>query len=123
MSDGQAALLEHSKKVLMEAKISVQTLATAHGIREQAGFAASAFPMLVYRIRKAFLARMFVDPVHLINKHRRVVVAQFLAALGESRRREAARVIDRYRHLIEGGDAETPLSLLVQHFPAVPAHE
>lgn len=102
MANGQAALLGHSKKVLMETKMSVQTLATARGIREQVGFAASAFPMLVYRISKALLAQIFFVPVHLINKHRKVVIAQFLAALGESRRREAARVIVQYRHLIEG---------------------
>jgi hypothetical protein len=101
MADQQAALLGRSKKAFMETKMSVQTLATTRGIREQTGFAAPALPMLVYRINRAFLTQIFVVPAHLINKHRKTLVAQFLAALSESRRGEAARVINRYRHLID----------------------
>ena len=105
-SDGRraTALLGPSKNVLVETNMSVQTPAAARGIRERAGFAASALPTLVYRINKAFLTQIFVVPVHLTNKHRKAFVAQFLAALRESRRREAARVITLYRHLTEGDE-------------------
>ena len=102
MADGQAALLGRSKKVLMETKMSVQTLTGTRDIREQTGPAAAALPFFVYRIYKAFLAHVLFVPLHLVSKHCKVLVAHFLIVLGESRRQEAARVIHRYRHLIDG---------------------
>jgi hypothetical protein len=104
MADGQATLLGHSKKVMVETNTGAQPLVSARDVREQAALAAFALPQLVYRIYSAFLTQVVVGSVRLIDKHRRVLAAQFLAALDESRRREAARVINRYRHLIDGDE-------------------
>jgi hypothetical protein len=102
MANGQAALLGPSKIVLTETKMSVQAITTAPAIRAQTGSAGPSLPLLIYRINKAFLTQIVVVPVNLINKHRKALGAHFLAALHETRRREAARAIDRYQHLIEG---------------------
>jgi len=102
MVDGHAPCWAFEKgSYRMETKMSAQTLAKTSDIHEQAELAGSGLPALVYRSCKAFLTQVLVGPVHHINKRRKLLVAQFLTALGESRRREARRIIDRYRHLID----------------------
>jgi hypothetical protein len=82
----QSARLEYLKQTLMEIKkMSVQALASASGTLDQSRRARFALPILVYRI----------------NEHCRAYFARIIAALDETRRREAARIIHRYRHLID----------------------
>jgi len=102
MANGQAALLGPSKKVLTETKMSLRALTTVSTIRAQTESGGPSLAVLIYRIIRAFFTQTLVVPVNLISKHRKALVAQFLAALRETRRREAARAIDRYRHLIDG---------------------
>ena len=97
----QAAMLAYPKQTLMETEMSVQALEPASGPLEQSRLARSVLPILAYRIRKAFFAQLLVILVYRINEHCRGFVAQIMAALDETRRREAARIIRRYRHLID----------------------
>ena len=101
MANRQVALSGPSNQFLTETKMSVQALTTPT-IRAQTGSAGPPLPLLIYRINKAFLTQIIGLPVNLINTHRKALVEHFLAALHETRRREAARAIDRFQDLIDG---------------------
>jgi hypothetical protein len=103
----QAAVLGHPKQFLMETKMSVRALTPVNSTRERSGFWLSALPVLVSRtdeLRKAFLAQILAILVHRLDKHGRIFVAQIMAALKEARRREAVRIIHRYRHLVHNDE-------------------
>jgi len=112
MSDGfqkrsslmQAAVLGHPKQIRMETEMSVHALTTGNGIRERSGFSLSVLPLLVNRtdeLRKAFLTQVLAALVHRTSKYGGIFLAQVVAALDKTRRTEAARIIHRYRSLID----------------------